>query len=193
MRVSCDAPKIVACEKFQASDRWLFNVQNDWILFSRDRAAVGETSAMSVALKVFNTHFNDAYVLPDSSVFLVQETGDNVWEVWNGFKASKSDTIRVFKIGTASPNFLNISGLLYEEKRNFRGITLKANSVVRIYAILRTIMCGRKKELTRLFSTQIVNKENFFGFDKKISSDLDIFSHMHYEITVTLSRQLNFK
>lgn len=107
-------------------------MQNDWILFGKN-VATNTTNTTSLALKIFETYLGDAYVLPDSGVFLFQEIDNDVWEIWNGFRFSKSDTLRVFKIGSASPNNLMINvNDLYAVSRNFRGVTLKANAVVRI-------------------------------------------------------------
>ncbi|XP_050060032.1 glutamate receptor ionotropic, kainate glr-3-like [Aphis gossypii] len=150
----------------QISNDRLFNTQNDWILFDQNSFA-NETNSAQFALRTFQLYLGNAYVLPDASVFLFLKTYDGVWEIWSGFRASKSDAIRVFEIGTASLNRMTIREM-HDEKRNFRGVTLKSTSV-------------------------IVEKDSFFGFDKKISSDLDVFAHMHYEMIVTLTNQLNFK
>ncbi|VVC30078.1 Ionotropic glutamate receptor [Cinara cedri] len=150
--------------------RVVFNAQNDWILLDGQPVVANETNmtAASLATEIFQTYLGEAYVLPDSGVFLFQMTGQkDFWHIWNGFRASKSDTMRVYKIGTASPESLEIDDLR-EERRDFRGITLKVNTV-------------------------IVEKELFSGFKKKISSELDIFSHIHYEMIETLSQQLNFR
>lgn len=106
-------------------------MQNDWILFGKNVAS-NTTNTTSLALKIFETYLGDAYVLPDSGVFLFQEIDNDVWEIWNGFRFSISDTMRVFKIGSTSPNNLNANDL-YAERRNFHGVTLRANAVVRIY------------------------------------------------------------
>ncbi|XP_026805088.1 uncharacterized protein LOC113548417 [Rhopalosiphum maidis] len=150
----------------QISNDRLFNTQNDWILFDQSSFA-NETSSAQFALRTFQVYLANAYVLPDASVFLFIKTYGGVWEIWSGFRASKSDSIRVFEIGKASSNRLTIREI-NEEKRNFRGATLKSTTV-------------------------IIDRDHFFGFDKKITSDLDVFAHMHYEMIVTLTNQLNFK
>ncbi|CAI6365967.1 unnamed protein product [Macrosiphum euphorbiae] len=151
----------------QISNDRLFNTQNDWILFDEGSLA-NEMSSAQFALRTFQIYLANAYVLPDAGVFLFLETyNSDIWEIWSGFRASKLDTIRVFEYGTASSNRLTISEL-HDERRNFRGITLKSTTV-------------------------IIDRDHFFGFDKKISSDLDVFAHMHYEMIVTLTNQLNFK
>eukprot|EP00102_Acyrthosiphon_pisum_P025866 XP_016663076.1 PREDICTED: glutamate receptor ionotropic, delta-1-like [Acyrthosiphon pisum] len=125
-------------------------------------------SLAQFAMRTFQIYLANAYILPDAGVFLFLETyNSDIWEIWSGFRASKLDTIRVFEYGRASSNQLTISES-HDERRNFRGITLKSTTV-------------------------IIDRDHFFGFDKKISSDLDVFAHMHYEMIVTLTNQLNFK
>lgn len=106
-------------------------MQNDWILFDKN-VATNRTNTTSLALKIFETYLGDAYVLPDSGVFLFLEIDNDVWEIWNGFRFSKLDIMRVFKVGSASSIYLNVNDL-YAERRNFREVTLKANTVVRKY------------------------------------------------------------
>lgn len=113
----------------------MFNALNDWILLGGQPAVTNETNttAASLAMEIFQTYLGEAYVLPDAGVFLFQKTGQkDLWYIWNGFRASKSDTMRVYKIGTASPERLEIDDLR-DERRDFRGITLKVNTVVRKY------------------------------------------------------------
>lgn len=82
------------------------------------------------AIKIFDNYLNNAYVLPDSAVFLFRKIDySDVWEIWSGFRSSKLDKMRVFKIGIISPNYMNIDNST-EERQNFLGITLKANTVV---------------------------------------------------------------
>lgn len=104
-------------------------MQNDWILFYRN-PTVNKTNSAVFASRTFEMYFGDAYVLPDSGVFLFQEIHDNVWEIWNGFRASKLDTIRVFKIGIVSSNYFYTIDDLNGERSDFRGITLKSTTVV---------------------------------------------------------------
>lgn len=103
-------------------------MQNDWILLNQN-LVINQTNTTLLALQIFETYLDNAYILPDSDVFLFQKIDIDVWEIWNSFRFSKSDTIRVFKIGSASPNYLEMNDL-YTEKRDFCGITLKANTVV---------------------------------------------------------------
>lgn len=89
-----------------------------------------ETNSASFTLKMFETYLGNAYVLPDSGVFLFLKINDDKWEIWSGFRASESDAFRVFKIGAASSNGYTVIDS-YVERRNFHGVILKANTVVR--------------------------------------------------------------
>jgi len=112
-----------------SNDR-LFNLQNDWLLF--DRKSISNTNdTLTIASVVFETYLGESYVLPDSGVFLFQKIGNNVWEIWSGFRASKLDTIRVFKTGSASKYHIEINDSI-QLRTNFRGATLKATTVVKI-------------------------------------------------------------
>lgn len=102
-------------------------MQNDWVLLDENQQVTDETNGTTL-----ETYLGDAYVLPDSAVFLFQRTDENFWKIWNGFRAGKSGPIRTFEIGTTSTSHLNISDL-NGERRDFRGITLKANTVVCAY------------------------------------------------------------
>lgn len=84
---------------------------------------------MAIASVVFDTYLDKSYVLPDSCVFLFQKIGNNVWEIWSGFRASKLDTIRVFKTGLASKYHMEIYDSI-DLRTNFWGATLKATTVV---------------------------------------------------------------
>lgn len=103
-------------------------MQNDWLLFDRN-SFVNNTDRASFALRTFETYLGNAYVLPDSGVFLFQKFENNVWEIWNGFRVSKKYPLIVFQIGLTSPNYLKID-LFNHERSNFRGEKLKATSVV---------------------------------------------------------------
>lgn len=107
-------------------------MQNDWILFGTNQI-MNETKSDLYALRTFEVYLGNAYILPDSGVFLFQEADNNIWDIWNGFRASKSGAFRVFKISTASPNSLIINfNDLINERNNFRGITFKSTTVVGI-------------------------------------------------------------
>lgn len=106
-------------------------MQNDWILFDRNATTANTTNSNGFAWKTFNKYLADAYVLPDSGVFLFEEIDDNVWKFWNGFRASKTDGLRVFGMGSGSSNYFHIDSFAFNEQRkNFLGITLKATTVV---------------------------------------------------------------
>lgn len=101
-------------------------------MFGGNTTAGNTTDSTAVAARTFNSYLADAYVLPDSGVFLFQEVDDNVWTIWNGFRASKTDQLRVFGIGSGSPNHFNVNSFVLNEQRNdFLGVTLKSTTVVR--------------------------------------------------------------
>lgn len=71
---------------------------------------------------------SQSYVLPDSRVYLMIEIdNNNVWEVWDGFRASVSDEIRVSKVGTMTSDLVEIK---YSDRTNFRRVALKASTAV---------------------------------------------------------------
>lgn len=105
-------------------------MQNDWVLLDRRNPTANDTD--SSALRTFETYLADAYVLPDSGVFLFRAVDDGLWEIWNGFRASKSDAFRAFRVGTVSANHLHVDDYgLNDERKRFGGITLKSTTVVR--------------------------------------------------------------
>jgi len=104
-------------------------LQNDWLLFNQ-KLISNTNDTLKIASVVFETYLSKSYVLPDSGVFLFQEIGSNVWEIWSGFRASKFDRIRVFKTGFASKYYIEINDSI-ELRTNFRGANLKAITVVR--------------------------------------------------------------
>lgn len=114
----------------QASKHRLFNMQNDWVLINsrRNESRVLDTS--EIALETFEMHLSEAYVLPESNVFLFIDTTSG-WEIWEGFKVGKMERIQVNKHGVVTSD-----GLYFEKngsisfKSNLRGITLKATTVV---------------------------------------------------------------
>lgn len=106
-------------------------MQNDWILLDQN-LITNKANATTLALKTFNTYLGDAYALPDSAVFLFQKTNEDAWTIWNGFRASKSGPIKAFEIGTTSAGHLSASDL-NDRRRDFGGITLRANTVVCAY------------------------------------------------------------
>lgn len=70
---------------------------------------------------------NQCYVLPDSRVYLIIEIDNNMWEVWDGYRISLSNEIRVSKIGIMTPNAVKIK---YSDRTNFHQIVLNASMVV---------------------------------------------------------------
>lgn len=104
-------------------------MQNDWFLFNQ-KLVLNTNDTLTIASIVFETYLGKSYVLPDSGVFLFQEIGNNDWEIWSGFRASKLDAIRVFKTGLVSKYHIEINDSI-RLRTNFRGAKLKATTVVR--------------------------------------------------------------
>lgn len=105
-------------------------MQNDWVLFhSKITSTSNNKDASTIVSKVFNTYLDKYYILPDSGVFLFQEIENNVWEIWSGFRASKLDVMRVFKIGMVSKDHIKFGDLM-KQRMDFRGVELKATTVV---------------------------------------------------------------
>lgn len=103
-------------------------MQNDWVFFNSKTKSNSQHSS-KIASDVFKTYLDTYYILPDSEVFLFQEIENNIWEIWSGFRASKFDVMRVFKIGMASKVHMEIDNFM-KEKTDFRGIELKTTTVV---------------------------------------------------------------
>lgn len=118
----------------------MFSSQNDWVFFN-GHGYPNNGNTMAVALNEFRTHLGGSYVLPDSGIFLYQETGRGVWEIWSGFRASKRDAIRVFRAGAASVDRTELYDLI-GHKTDFGGVQLKATTVVGTL-----IPCGSRSEL----------------------------------------------
>lgn len=132
---------------FQIAKDRIFNLQNDWLLFGgKSMNSTNDTSA--IALDVFEMYLGKSYVLPDSAVFFFQNIGHGVWEIWSGFRASKSDTIGILKVGMTSKDRMEIDDLM-RYRTNFRGVELRAITVVS--AFLRLIFCSTRgyQELLR--------------------------------------------
>jgi len=115
-------------------------LQNDWLLFNQ-KLISNTNDTLTIASVVFEAYFGKSYVLPDSGVFLFQKIGNNVWEIWSGFRASKLDTIRVFKTGLASRYHIELNDSI-KLRTNFRGVTLKATTVVRTPRLFPHINSG---------------------------------------------------
>lgn len=122
----------------QASDNRLFDMQNQWILVdSRPTTKRATNTSAEVAARTFEKYLNGAYVLPESNVFMLVAT-DNVgtghaWDVWEGFKISKTERIRVYRHGTVMGDMrAQLDGNRSMAVRtDLLGITLKATTVVR--------------------------------------------------------------
>lgn len=109
-------------------------MQNKWILVnSRRRGAAADLSATAaeVALETFETHLSGAYVLPESNVFLFVETDGDAWEIWEGFKVSRTGKVLVFKHGTVTGDGpLELADDSVSLRTDLRGVVLKATTVV---------------------------------------------------------------
>lgn len=116
-------------------------MQNDWFLFNQ-KLVLNTNDTLTIASVVFETYLGKSYVLPDSGVFLFQEIGNNDWEIWSGFRASKLDAIEVFKTGFVSKYHIEINDSI-RLRTNFRGANLKATTVVRnIPRVFSHIICN---------------------------------------------------
>ncbi|XP_029347273.1 glutamate receptor ionotropic, delta-1-like [Acyrthosiphon pisum] len=152
----------------KASKHRLFNMQNDWILINSRRNESHVLNTSVIALETFEMHLSEAYVLPESNVFLFIDTPSG-WEIWEGFKVGKMERIQVKRHGMVTSD-----GIYFEKndsisfKSNLRGITLKATTV-------------------------ISEPSKFKGFYPFADTDLDTFAHMHYDLNMILQDQLNFK
>lgn len=131
----------------QASERRLFNAQNEWILVdSAADAPSPSSSSEDAALKTFRDHLDGAYVLPESRVYafvpLRTDGGETTWEMWEGFRVGKSEEIRVYEHGavTAAGSVVREwdVGRSASSRTDLRGITLKATTVVSSLRFLRT-------------------------------------------------------
>ncbi|VVC30077.1 Ionotropic glutamate receptor [Cinara cedri] len=151
----------------QASNKRMFNTQNYWILFDR-HGNPNKTDALDIALRTFKKHYSASetlHVLPDSRVYLLIETGNDFWEVWDGFRSGVSEEIKVSRVGAVTSNQAKIED---SDRTNFRRVTLKA-------------------------STVILEPSSFVGWDEPIRVyNLDVFAKMHYAICSVLTEQLNF-
>jgi len=117
----------------QASKNRLFNMQTDWILINSQRNESRLLNTSAIALETFEMHLSEAYVLPESNVFLFIDTADG-WEIWEGFKVGKMERIRVNRHGMVTSDGLYLAkNDSISFKSNLRGITLKATTVVSRY------------------------------------------------------------
>lgn len=100
------------------------------MLFRQD-AISNNTDAVTIVSNLFETYLGKSYILPDSGVFFFHkvENRSSLWEIWIGFRVSKSDVIRVYKIGVASKDRMEIDDQI-KLRTNFRGVELKTTTVV---------------------------------------------------------------
>lgn len=113
-------------------------MRNIWILINSRADYADSADGREVALETFETHLSTAYVLPDSNVFLLVRTGgrDARWVIWEGFRAGKTDRIRVYRHGSATAGRLEVfENDSVSFRSDLRGITLKATTVVREFYI----------------------------------------------------------
>jgi len=119
----------------QASKHRLFNMQNDWILINSRQNESHSRKTSAIALETFEMHLSEAYVLPESNVFLFVDFAGG-WEIWEGFKVGKMERIQVNRYGMVTTDKLNFEkNHSISFRSNLRGITLKATTVVSRYRI----------------------------------------------------------
>lgn len=70
---------------------------------------------------------NQAYVMPDSRVYLLIEVNRNVWEIWDGFRLSVSKEVQVSRVGVMTPERVEIK---LSDRTNFKRVVLSASTVV---------------------------------------------------------------
>lgn len=117
----------------QALNGRLFDSRNNWILIDSRADYANRTDDREVALETFKTHLSEAYVLPESNVFLLVRTvgRDSSWTVWQGFKAGKTERFRVYRHGSVTVDRLEaFDNDPVSFKSDLQGITLKAVTVV---------------------------------------------------------------
>lgn len=115
----------------QASKTRYFNKQNNWMLINSRQNDSNNVRTSEIARETFETHLDEAYVLPESNVFLFIRTDDESWEIWEGFKVGKMEKIQVYKHGTMTGNDLKLlNNVSVSPRTDLRGITLKAATVV---------------------------------------------------------------
>lgn len=67
------------------------------------------------------------YVLPDSRVYLLVKINDNIWEVWDGFRLTVFEKIRVSTVGLMTSDRIEIK---QSDRTNFEDVVLQASTVV---------------------------------------------------------------
>jgi len=70
---------------------------------------------------------NQAYMMPDSRVYLLIEVDRNVWEIWDGFRLSVTEEVQVSRVGVMTPDRVEIKRA---NRTNFKRVVLSASTVV---------------------------------------------------------------
>lgn len=104
-------------------------MHNNWILINSQQSENYKNTSKT-ALETFEMFLNEAYILPESNVFLFVKIDDQTWEIWEGFKVSLMEKLKVYKHGTVSKNELELITNSVSLRTNLQGITLKATTVV---------------------------------------------------------------
>lgn len=121
----------------QASDNRLFDKQNQWIIVDSRLTTKRAANTAEVAARTFEKYLDGAYVLPESNVFVLVATDNagtgRAWDVWEGFKISKTERIRVYRHGTVMGDMRAQfdSNRSMAVRTDLLGVTLKATTVVR--------------------------------------------------------------
>jgi len=87
---------------------------------------------------------NQAYVLPDSTVYLLIEVDRNVWEIWDGFRLGVTEEVQVSRVGVMTPDRVEIKR---SDRTNFKRMILSASTVVSSIEkiLINKILYGCKK------------------------------------------------
>lgn len=108
-------------------------MQNDWILINSRRNESHLLDTSTIAFETFDMHLNEAYILPESNVFLFVDIADG-WEIWEGFKVGIMERIQINRYGLVTTDKLNFQkNYSISFRSNLQGITLKATTVVSKY------------------------------------------------------------
>lgn len=68
-----------------------------------------------------------AYALPDSRVYLLTAVNSSHWEIWDGFRFSVFEDIRVSRIGMMTSDRVEIK---HSDRTNFHRTVIRASTVV---------------------------------------------------------------
>lgn len=106
-------------------------MQNNWLLINSQRDSNRVLNTSTIAFETFEIYLSESYILPESNVYLLIETDDYAWEIWEGFKVSKIEKIQVHIYGIVTNNGLELNNNdSISLKSDLQGITLKATTVV---------------------------------------------------------------